>query len=101
MIYLVATLTIKPGSLPNFIDAAKTCIEATRREAGCISYDLHQSQTDENTLVFVERWENQESLDGHFNAPHFAVWREAGGPYFTSRKIEIIEVDADKVKVIS
>ena len=100
MIYLVATLTIKPGSLPDFIDAAKACIAATRQEAGCISYDLHQSLTDENTLVFVERWENRESLDGHFNAAHFKVWREAGGPYFTSRKIEIVEVDADKVKVL-
>lgn len=101
MIYLVATLTIKPGSLPDFIDAARTCIEATRQEPGCISYDLHQSQTDENTLVFVERWEDQASLDGHFNAEHFKVWREAGGPYFLSRKIEIVEIDADKVKVLS
>lgn len=100
MIYLVATLTIQPGSLPKFIDAAKTCIAATRQEPGCISYDLTQSQTDENTIYFVERWENQEALDGHFHAPHFKVWREAGGPYFTSRKIEIIEIDADKVKVL-
>lgn len=100
MIYLVATLTIKPGSLPEFIDAAKTCIAATRREPGCISYDLNQSLTDENTLVFVERWENQESLDGHFNAPHFKVWREAGAPHFVDRKIEIVEVDAQDVKIL-
>ena len=100
MIYLIATLKIEPGSLPKFIDAAKTCIEATRQEPGCISYDLVQSQTDEDTLMFVERWENQEALDGHFNAPHFKVWREAGGSYFLDRKIEIIEVDADAVKVL-
>jgi quinol monooxygenase YgiN len=100
MIYLVATLTIKPGTLPDFIDAAKTCIAATREEPGCISYDLHQSLTDENTLVFVERWEDQKSLDGHFEAPHFKVWREAGSSYFTSRKIEIIDVDADKVTIL-
>jgi len=100
MIYLVATLTIKPGSLPDFIDDAKTCIAATRNEPGCISYDLHQSQTDENTLVFVERWESQEALDGHFNAEHFKVWREAGAPYFLSRTIEIVEIDADKVKTL-
>lgn len=100
MIYLVATLTYKPGTLSEFIDDAKTCIAATREEVGCISYDLHQSLTDENTLVFVERWESQEALDGHFNADHFKVWRDAGSPYFTSRKIEIIDVDADKVKIL-
>ena len=100
MIYLIATLKIKPGSLPEFIDDAKLCIEETRKEPGCISYDLVQSQTDEDTLMFVERWKNQEAVDSHFNAPHFKVWREAGTPYFLDRKIEIIEIDADKVKVL-
>lgn len=100
MIYLVATLTIKPGSLPEFIDDAKLCIAETRKEVGCISYDMHQSVTDENTLVFVERWENQEALNGHFHADHFKVWRDAGSPYFLDRKIEILEIDADKVKIL-
>ncbi len=100
MIYLIATLKIKPGSLPEFIDAAKTCIDATRQEPGCISYDLTQSQTDPDTLYFVENWENQAAVDAHFNAPHFKVWREAGSPYFLDRKIEIIEIDADNVKVL-
>lgn len=100
MIYLVATLKIKPGSLPDFIDAAKLCIQETRKEPGCISYDMHQSMTDENTLVFVERWENQAAVDAHFVAPHFKVWRDKGSPYFLDRKIEIIEVDADSVRVL-
>ena len=100
MIYLIATLTIEPGSLPKFIGAAKTCIEATRQEPGCISYDLTQSLTDENTVYFVERWENQAAIDAHLVAPHFKVWREAGSPYFTSRKIEIIDADEDRVKVL-
>jgi len=91
MIYLVATLKIKPGSLPDFVEAAKACIVETRKEPGCISYDLHQSVSDEDTIVFVERWETREALDGHFVAPHFKVWREAGSPYFLDRKIEIIE----------
>ncbi len=100
MIYLIATITIKPGSLPDFIDAAKTCIAATRRETGCISYDLNQSLTDDNTLVFVERWESEEALQGHFNAPHFQVWREAGAPYIIDRKIEIVEIEPDRVRVL-
>ena len=100
MIYLVATLTIQPGCLDELLEAAMPCIEGTRKEPGCISYDLHQSLTEENTLVFVERWENRAALDGHFTAPHFLTWREAGGKFFTSRKIEIVEIDADKVEVI-
>jgi len=91
MIHLIATLQIKPGSLPQIREAVMPCIEATLNEPGCISYDLHQSLTDENQLVFVERWQNRASLDNHFTAPHLIEWREKGGPFFLSRKIEIID----------
>lgn len=91
MIYLIATLHIKPGSLPTIMEAVAPCIEATRKETGCISYDLVQSLTDENTLMFVERWTDKEALNAHFHEPHLIAWREAGEPLFVSRKIEIIE----------
>lgn len=91
MIYLIATLTIKPGSLPTILEAVRPCIDATRKEPGCISYDLHQNQTDENQLVFVERWTDRASLAAHFETPHLQAWREAGEPHFVDRKIEIIE----------
>jgi len=90
MIYLIATLKIKPGSLPAIKEAVADCIEGTRNEPGNISYDLFESTTDENTLVFVERWESQEAVDNHFTEPHFLAWREIGQQYFLDRKIEII-----------
>ncbi len=91
MIHLIATLTIKPGSLAAVTEAVHPCLEATRAEAGCISYDLHVDVSDDTRLVFVERWENRAALDAHFQTPHLQAWREAGGQYFTSRNIEIIE----------
>lgn len=90
MIILIATLRIKPGSLPAVIEAARPCLVATRLEAGCISYDLHVDVTDPEALVFVERWETREALAAHFEMPHLKAWREAGEPYFLSRKLEII-----------
>jgi len=93
MIYLIATLKIKPGSLPAIKEAVMACIEGTRKETGCISYDLHHSLTDENTLVFVERWKDRAALDNHFTEPHFLAWREVGGQYFEGRTIEVIHPD--------
>ena len=46
MIYVVATLTIKPEMRAELIAAAKACIADTRKEAGNIAYDLHESVTD-------------------------------------------------------
>lgn len=90
MIHLIATITIKPGSFDAVRAAALPCLEATRKEPGCISYELFRSVEDENTLVFVERWESRAVLDAHFHMPHLKTWREAGGPFITSRSIEIV-----------
>ncbi len=90
MIHLIATLTIEPGSLAAVTAAVQPCLKATREEEGCISYDLFVDVNDETRLVFVERWKDRAALDAHFKTPHLKAWREAGGRYFTSRKIEII-----------
>ena len=91
MIHLIATLKIEPASLDKIARIVRPCITETRKEPGCISYDLHQSLSDPGTLIFVERWKDMASLDAHFETPHLKAWREAGGPYFLDRKIEIIE----------
>ena len=62
MIYVVATLTIKPETRAEFIAAATACIKETRKEPGNIAYDLHESVTDPTKMVFVEQWENAEAL---------------------------------------
>ncbi len=90
MIYVVATLTLKPGTRAHLVEPARACIAETRKEAGCISYDLHASVTDDDTMVFVERWETREALTAHSKQPHLAVWREASAPRLVSRRIEIV-----------
>lgn len=90
MIVVIATLTIKPGSLEALRPHAEACIAATRQEKGCISYDLNASLTDPDTLVFVEKWEQREDLTAHSKQPHLVDWRNASAPHLVSRVIEII-----------
>jgi urease accessory protein len=65
LIYVVATLSVKPEARAELIEAAKACIAETRKEAGNIAYDLHESVTDPTRMVFVEQWENAEALVPH------------------------------------
>jgi quinol monooxygenase YgiN len=90
VIYVVATIRIKPGTFSQVAAAARPAIEATRKEKGCISYDMHQSATDPETVVFVERWEERDNLASHMQQPHFLAWRKAGAEFILDRKIEII-----------
>jgi quinol monooxygenase YgiN len=69
-VYVVATARIRPEALATFASAAKLCVDATRREAGCVRYDVHASVTEPNTYVFVEEWASRHAVDVHFAAPH-------------------------------
>ena len=90
MIYVVATLTIKPGSLEALRAPAAACIAETLKEKGCIAYELFESLGDPERLVFVEKWETREDLTAHSKQPHLAAWREASAPHLVSRTIEIV-----------
>ena len=74
MIYVVATLTIKPETRAELIAAATACIAETRKEAGNIAYDMHESVTDPTKMVFVERWENAEALEPHRKSDHMRAF---------------------------
>lgn len=90
MIYVVATLIIRPGSLGAVMAAAKACIAETRKEKGCIAYDVNTSVSDPDTLVFVEKWERREDLTAHSRSPHLAAWREASNPHLVSKTVEVV-----------
>ena len=90
MIYVVATLTIKPGSLEALRAPAAACIAETRKEPGCIAYELLASVDNPEKLVFVEKWETREALTAHSKTPHLAAWREASTPHLVERRIEIV-----------
>ena len=74
MIYVVATLKIKPEARAEFIAAAIACIKETRKELGNFAYDLHESVTDPAKMVFVEQWENTEALGPHRVSEHMKAF---------------------------
>jgi quinol monooxygenase YgiN len=91
VIYVVATLTIKPETRAEFIAAATACIKETRKEPGNIAYDLHESVTDPAKMVFVEQWENAEALVPHRGQEHMKTFGRVAVKCFTAPpKIEVI-----------
>jgi quinol monooxygenase YgiN len=90
VIYVIVEVRVKPGAIDQAIAAARLSVAETVKEAGCISYDMHQSVTDPQRLVLVERWESREALSRHFETPHFKAWRAAGPEFVAERKAELI-----------
>lgn len=74
MIIVLAKIVSKENTLNNIIKEANTLINATRNESGCIEYNLHKSLENKNKLVFVEKWEDENSLKSHLETEHFKVF---------------------------
>ncbi len=52
-------------------------IETTRAEKGCINYDLHQDNENENLFLFFENWESRELWQAHMNNSHLTEYMKA------------------------
>jgi quinol monooxygenase YgiN len=91
VIYVVATLTVKPESRAELIAGAQACIAETRKEAGNIAYDMHESVTEPTKMVFVEQWENVAVLAPHEASEHVKAFvRIVAKCLAAPPKIEII-----------
>jgi quinol monooxygenase YgiN len=99
VIYVVATLTVKPETRAEFIAAATACIKETRKEAGNIAYDLHESVTDHTRMVFVEQWENAEALVPHRAAEHMKTFGRVAVKCFAAPpRIEVITPEKVEIR---
>ena len=93
MIYVVATFRLRPGALEPFVEAAYALIDAARREAGCLYYDLHASVTDPDRVMCVEQWRDRPAFDRHMTTPTLAGFSAAIEPLVLSSRVEVIHPD--------
>jgi quinol monooxygenase YgiN len=97
MVYVIATLTIRPGTLEALANVAEPLIIGTRAEAGCLRYDLNASITDPETVVFVEEWQSREHWQAHGMTSHFLAWREASKAYVISARVEVVHPESVEI----
>ncbi|MCL4206539.1 MAG: antibiotic biosynthesis monooxygenase [Pirellulaceae bacterium] len=69
-VILTAMVKAKPGQEDAVKEALMSMVEPTRKEPGCLCYNLHQSKTDPTQFMFYEQWASQEALDAHGQTPH-------------------------------
>ncbi|MEI0489887.1 aminoacyl-tRNA hydrolase [Brachyspira pulli] len=70
MIKIIAKNPVSSENKVKFIETAKELIEKSRKESGCISYNLFES-VDGKYLTFIEEWKNEKAIEEHNNSDHF------------------------------
>ena len=72
-ITVVATFQARPGKEAELRKTLIGLVAPTRKEAGCINYDLHASPEDPAKFLFQENWTSQAHLDTHLQSAHITA----------------------------
>lgn len=72
---VIARIRAKPDQAARTREVLRALIGTTRREPGCLMYELLQSRSDPADFVFVEEWRSDADLDAHLSTAHV---KEAG-----------------------
>jgi len=73
-ITVLAKIKAKDGMSETVKEHGLALLGPTRSEAGCISYDFHQSSEDENVFMFYENWTSKKALDEHLQMPYLQAF---------------------------
>jgi len=76
---VVAHIRAKQGKEEETKKALLALVGPTRREAGCLNYDLHQSDDDATLFVFYENWTSKGHLAAHAASAHIQSFRARAG----------------------
>lgn len=88
---IVAVIVVKAAFQSELEKVFHTVVDETRKEAGNVSYDLHQDTKDPLKYTILEVWKSQAAIDEHNESAHFKAFVAA-----VEGKIESLTVDVIK-----
>ena len=84
MVHVIASIQVKSGSLPRFLEILKSNVPAVKAEKGCLEYlptrdvesGLPPQRLEPDTVVLIEKWTSLDALRTHLASAHMAAYRE-------------------------
>jgi quinol monooxygenase YgiN len=98
MISVIASIRVKAGQLPRFIEVFKGNVANVREEDGCIEYfaaldvdaGLPGQELDEHAVTIIEKWRDVDALRAHLKSPHMLAYKELTRDLVESRSIRVL-----------
>ena len=85
---VIAYVTAKAGQQEQVRDALLDLVAQSRKERGCVNYDLHESQENTSEFAIYENWCKAADLDGHAKSIHLQEFIRSAG-HLLERPAEI------------
>jgi quinol monooxygenase YgiN len=70
LLTVVAVFRARPDHEVALGAALRAMLPPTRKEDGCLNYDLHQADDDPGLFFFHETWESVDHHRAHLDTPH-------------------------------
>jgi len=83
---LIVTLRAKDGQHVLLEAELRALVGPTRREPGCLQYDLHTAPDHPGTYLLHEVWASREHHGAHTRTPHFLRWNARKDALLASRE---------------
>lgn len=74
-LHIVALFQFKEIDLMDALELLKKLVFATRKEEGCLQYDLIEDNTNKGVFFIVEIWESKEHHHQHNGTDHLMNFR--------------------------
>ena len=82
---LIVILRAREGQETLLEAELRALVSPSRKEEGCLRYDLHRSIEIPGALLLHEVWTSREAHTEHVNTPHFLRWNARKDALLASR----------------
>ena len=97
MIIVAGTVRIEPSKLQEARGIMERMITASRAEDGCHAYSYSVDVLDPAVVHVFELWQDEATLQRHFQTPHLHEWRAAWSSFgISDRKLSMHTVSSSR-----
>src|SRR5437867_1061970 len=85
-VFVVAHWAVKPDQIEDFIRGiTRKLVEPSRKDRGCVRYELCQDRAEPARFAMVEEWETEADLEAHLAQPWLTEAVNALAPMISER----------------
>jgi quinol monooxygenase YgiN len=94
MVIVTGSIEARPGTIDRILELGLAHVQRSRQEPGCLLHTVHRDVENDLRVVFIEQWEDLESLAAHFRVPASGEFvREAAGLALRPPEMSIFEAE--------
>ncbi len=73
-------------------DLLTAMVEPSKKEDGCIFYEIFQYENEPKRFMAVETWRDEKALDGHKTSTHYKIYKSSYEPFCDDKYSDELEV---------